>query len=223
MFPQVAEAWADGLGVFATQAEAARLEINARETSAVTSAAAASLSQVAAQSAQAIAQAAANNRGNWSSLTGALALPASVFHNGFFWVLLQSLANVATAEPGVSAAWVPVAYPGASGTAPDDSVRHRHLGAAAYTDMRIGPWGTATNATPPTIANGAQATFTVPVPGAVVGDLVLPPVLSISRAGLTVTAEISAANTATVVYSNTTGGSVTLASHTVTVYILRGI
>ncbi|MFG5409946.1 hypothetical protein ABXN37_19925 [Piscinibacter sakaiensis] len=108
-----------------------------------------------------------------------------------------------------------------TGTDPDSVALHRHLGAGAYGDLRIGPWGSATNATPPTITNGTQATFTVPVPGAVVGDLVLPPVLGISRAGLTVTAEITSANSATVVYSNTTGGSVTLLSHTVTVYTLR--
>lgn len=41
----------------------------------------------------------------WSSLTGALNKPASVFHNGAFWALLNNLADVTTSQPGVSADW----------------------------------------------------------------------------------------------------------------------
>jgi len=48
----------------------------------------------------------ANFKGLWSALTGALAVPASVYHNGLTWILLSNLANVTTAEPGVSASWV---------------------------------------------------------------------------------------------------------------------
>lgn len=51
------------------------------------------------------AVAAANFKGNWSALTGALNMPASVAHNGNFWVLNTNLANVTTATPGVSASW----------------------------------------------------------------------------------------------------------------------
>lgn len=47
----------------------------------------------------------ANNRGNWPGLTGALAVPASVYHNGNNWQLLSNLADVTTAEPGVSSSW----------------------------------------------------------------------------------------------------------------------
>lgn len=47
----------------------------------------------------------ANYKGLWSALTGALNMPATVSHNGRFWQLNQNLANVATAQPGVSAAW----------------------------------------------------------------------------------------------------------------------
>lgn len=47
----------------------------------------------------------ANFKGSWSSLTGALNVPASVYHNGQMWTLVQNLANVTTATPGVSAAW----------------------------------------------------------------------------------------------------------------------
>lgn len=48
----------------------------------------------------------ANFKGSWSALTGSLAMPASVYHNGLTWVLLANLANVTTAEPGISASWV---------------------------------------------------------------------------------------------------------------------
>jgi hypothetical protein len=51
------------------------------------------------------AQASANFKGDWSALTGALNTPATVRHAGKFWVLLANLANVTTAEPGVSASW----------------------------------------------------------------------------------------------------------------------
>lgn len=44
-------------------------------------------------------------KGTWSSLTGALAQPASVYHNGAIWVLLADLADVTTSEPGVTTDW----------------------------------------------------------------------------------------------------------------------
>lgn len=50
--------------------------------------------------------AALNFNGSWASLAGALNMPASVYHNGQLWGLVQNLANVAAATPGVSAAWV---------------------------------------------------------------------------------------------------------------------
>ena len=49
--------------------------------------------------------ASSNYKGLWSSLTGALNMPASVYHAGFFWQLEANLANVTTATPGVSASW----------------------------------------------------------------------------------------------------------------------
>ena len=53
-----------------------------------------------------VAQVAANFKGSWASLTGALNVPATVYHNASFWVLLSNLANVTTATPGVSGSWV---------------------------------------------------------------------------------------------------------------------
>lgn len=47
-------------------------------------------------------------KGAWSSLAGALAMPASVLHAGRFWALLSPLADVTAATPGVHAAWVQI-------------------------------------------------------------------------------------------------------------------
>lgn len=58
-----------------------------------------------ASNSAAIAIAAANFKGNWSSLTGPLAVPASVYHSGEFWILLTNIASVAANTPGVSASW----------------------------------------------------------------------------------------------------------------------
>lgn len=44
-------------------------------------------------------------KGTWASLAGALSKPASVFHAGAFWMLLNNLADVTTSQPGVSADW----------------------------------------------------------------------------------------------------------------------
>ena len=47
----------------------------------------------------------ANFVGAWSLQTGALAVPASVEHNGAIWILLSSLADVTASEPGVGVEW----------------------------------------------------------------------------------------------------------------------
>lgn len=58
-----------------------------------------------AATASAAAIAAANYKGAWSTLTGPLAIPASVVHNGALYMLLESVSNVAAEEPGVSNKW----------------------------------------------------------------------------------------------------------------------
>jgi hypothetical protein len=72
------------------------------------SAVAAAASKAAAQASEANVAAMSNFKGTWASLAGALAKPASVFHNGAFWALLNNLADVATSQPGVTADWVVV-------------------------------------------------------------------------------------------------------------------
>lgn len=91
----------------AFQTEANNLATNAynNAVSADSSASAAITSAVDANNASMMALAAANFKGLWSSLTGALNKPATVKHNGKFWALLNNLANVAASQPGVSADW----------------------------------------------------------------------------------------------------------------------
>lgn len=47
----------------------------------------------------------AHYKGPWSTLAGALAMPAAVFHGGLFWALNVNLANVAFSEPGMNTDW----------------------------------------------------------------------------------------------------------------------
>lgn len=77
-----------------------------RAASADSSASAAALSQSSAAASAAAAAASSNYKGEWSSLSGALNKPATVSHNGAFWVLVNNLANVALSEPSVTADWL---------------------------------------------------------------------------------------------------------------------
>ena len=70
----------------------------ATETEAINSATSATVSETAA----ALAEATANFKGSWASLTGALNVPASVFHSDKYWQLLVDLADVTAEEPGIS-------------------------------------------------------------------------------------------------------------------------
>lgn len=47
----------------------------------------------------------------WSSLTGALAIPATVSHNGLIYMLLANAADVTAITPGVSSQWLLVGTP----------------------------------------------------------------------------------------------------------------
>ena len=50
----------------------------------------------------------ANYKGDWASLAGSLNIPASVWHNGRFSLLLANVADVTLAVPSVSARWSPL-------------------------------------------------------------------------------------------------------------------
>ena len=82
------------------QADVAANQNTASEAAGVASAQAALAANAAAS-----ATGAANFKGEWSTLTGALSRPACVKHSGRFWLLLSDLADVTTATPGASAAW----------------------------------------------------------------------------------------------------------------------
>jgi len=85
-------------------------EVNAAAGTAGTDAATAAAAAGAATSAASSAAAAANFKGTWSSLTGALAVPASVAHGGLLWTLLSSVADVTAKTPGVAAEWQRVQF-----------------------------------------------------------------------------------------------------------------
>lgn len=113
-FAATADAFLAALPTFATEAEAARVQMLAAETTAVASASAAA--------------AAANYVGAWSALSGALAIPASAAHAGRVWVLVANVADVTAHEPGVSAQWVP-SYP------------QRRLPILSADTLSLSPWG----------------------------------------------------------------------------------
>lgn len=99
----------------------------------------------AAQSAsnvEAVVLAAADFQGEWSALTGALSVPASVYHDGVYWRLLTDLADVTASEPSeANADWalaVPAvdSLPASEGQAGDVLVRDDEGGAAFGTSLR---------------------------------------------------------------------------------------
>lgn len=78
----------------------------ANATAANESALASAASAAASDQAASVSLASANFKGQWSGLTGALSKPASTSHAGRFWLLLDNLADVTAAVPGVSASWL---------------------------------------------------------------------------------------------------------------------
>ncbi len=67
--------------------------------------AAAAASAAAAKASEDNAANTANQKGNWSGLTGAATMPFAVYHKGTAWVLLNALADITTSEPGVTGDW----------------------------------------------------------------------------------------------------------------------
>lgn len=104
-FVSRADAWVAALATFVTEANTLASEA---ETDAATAETNATNSSVSAST----ATAAANFKGDWSSLTGALNVPASVRHSNAYWMLNTNLADVTASEPGVTSDWdtLPTAY-----------------------------------------------------------------------------------------------------------------
>jgi hypothetical protein len=84
------------LPAFVTEANLLQADVTAQAAAASTAA-----------GARDVALASANYKGLWTALTGALNIPASVYHLGNFWVLTSNLANVTTQEPGTGSVWAP--------------------------------------------------------------------------------------------------------------------
>jgi len=90
---------------FQLEMQALKANVHTNAQSSYDSALDAQASKTAAAASEANIAALSNFKGTWASLTGALAKPASVFHNGAFWMLLNNLGDVTTSQPGVSADW----------------------------------------------------------------------------------------------------------------------
>ena len=73
---------------------------------------------------------------------------------------------------------------------------------------------------PASLADGAGATTTVTVPGAVLGDYAVAS-FSLDLQGITVTAYVSAANTVSVRFQNETAGILDLGSGTLRALVIR--
>lgn len=97
-FSERADAFLSALPTFGTEANALATDVNQDSIDAAANA-------LTAQSSASTAMASANFKGSWSSLTGALNIPASVSHSNKLWLLLNNLVDVTTAVPGVSASW----------------------------------------------------------------------------------------------------------------------
>jgi hypothetical protein len=91
------------LNTFVNQANALGIAVDADAVSAAAD-------SITAANASLAAVGAANYKGEWSTLTGALNIPASVSHNGGVWVLKANLADVTTAVPGVSNQWLSATF-----------------------------------------------------------------------------------------------------------------
>lgn len=107
-FAARADLFLAALPTFATETNLVASEVNTNASTASSQAGIAVSAANAATDAAAQALAAANFKGEWSTLTGALNKPACVKHNGRFWLLLNNLTNVTTSQPGVSADWTSI-------------------------------------------------------------------------------------------------------------------
>lgn len=102
VFIPTADDWVAALDLWTAQANAVAEEINTNAINALASETAAASSATSSASSASISASNANFVGNYSALTGALNIPASVFHIGLFWQLLVNLADVTTSTPSAA-------------------------------------------------------------------------------------------------------------------------
>lgn len=116
-FSTKANAWVAALPDWTTDVNAAGDYIEGKAAESEASALAAATAETNAETAEDGAVAAANYKGEWSSLTGALAIPATVSHTGVVWLLKASLADVTASQPSlVNADWIALTQPVQTGS-----------------------------------------------------------------------------------------------------------
>lgn len=147
MFSARMDAFLAAVAAFVTQTNTLATEAEADAATAEAQAVIATAQAVLATDAKAVAMAAANYKGPWSSQTGAAAVPYCVSHPaGTYWMLTSNLSNVAAKEPGVASEWVAIAAVFKSGTvtlAGQDGVTVTHnRGSASYL-VKVHPTGTS--------------------------------------------------------------------------------
>lgn len=103
VFVPKADAHVASLDQFVTEINTFGDEVNATQGEINTSESNAAASAVSAAASEAAAVSAANFKGIWANLTGALSIPASLEHKGALYTLLNNLADVTASEPGVTA------------------------------------------------------------------------------------------------------------------------
>ena len=149
-FASRADAFLGALPTFATEANALATDVNTKSDLVTTNSELTAANTEVASAAAAIAVASSNFKGNWSSLTGALSLPASVSHNGTFWTLTSNVADVTAHTPGVSSVWlksVPSLLSGATTTTTNLTLNSNSASFVNLQPTAIGQSVTLPNAT----------------------------------------------------------------------------
>ena len=108
-FAAKADLFLSALPTFGEEANTLAEGVNAKAAEAAQDANEAAQSAQTALTAANTALGATAFKGPWSSLTGALNVPATVFHLGQYWILQQNLPNVAAVQPGTDLTkWTPL-------------------------------------------------------------------------------------------------------------------
>jgi len=128
VFSDAVDAFLTALPTMVTEENTAGAYIDQAVIDAATSETAAAASETAAAASATISQSNANFKGLWSNLTGALNIPASVYHSLLNWQLLNNLADVTASEPGATADWVAI---------DQSNIVIPHTGGGTLTALRI--------------------------------------------------------------------------------------
>ncbi len=108
-FAAKADLFLSALPTFGEEANTLAEGVNAKAAEAAQDANEAAQSAQTALTAANTALGATAFKGPWSNLTGALNVPATVFHLGQYWILQQNLPNVTADQPGADLTkWVPL-------------------------------------------------------------------------------------------------------------------